>query len=355
MPNAFSSRLTLEQIHTFTNGLSSYVSTGVPLDAALFEISTQNPNALGFVIEQVRKDIQQGMTFSEALYRQNEFFSETFIAFIQAGEIDGNLPSYFNKISHMVEREIKMTKSIEEMMFYPKVNLIVCLGLVYITYGLLIPFFIQLQGSQGEARRMLGGTSLFTKLIEGSLFLQEHQPLTTVVFLGIALLVYLFFSTSWGVDIFKSLFATIPSFQKMQTMQSITKFFQGLGTFVSVGIPVGQALKLSGNLAQDEDMKSIGLLVRKWIDQGENLSMAFKRLSYFEDSVIARIQNAETTGTFQKGFQDTAHYFEEKSNEALEDALGSVKRILKILVICVVVTQIASVSFIAIQFLKETI
>src|ERR671931_510228 len=77
-----------------TRQLSTIVSSGMSLLRALYVIEEQTENdKLRDIWTEVRKDVEAGLSFSDALRKHPDIFNDLYVAMVAAGETGGILES----------------------------------------------------------------------------------------------------------------------------------------------------------------------------------------------------------------------------------------------------------------------
>ena len=117
--NIFAKVKLSEQI-LFTKNLSGMLKAGLPLSRALLVLKKQTKNPkLGLILTSISSDINAGETFSSALAKFPEVFSNLFVSMVRAGEESGNLANALTDIGINLEKSNALTKRIKGALIYP--------------------------------------------------------------------------------------------------------------------------------------------------------------------------------------------------------------------------------------------
>lgn len=126
----------------FTQQLASLLAAGVPIEKALGILSRLkfSPQMSNLVI-QLRRSLQEGLSFTVALERFPENFPPLFINMVRAGEAGGILPQVLKRLAQYLEEEIALIRFVIGSLFYPVILVAASLGAILFYVGIVIPQF----------------------------------------------------------------------------------------------------------------------------------------------------------------------------------------------------------------------
>ncbi len=103
-----------------TRQLSTMVSSGMSLLRALYVLEDQaESDKLKETLVDVRKDVEAGISLSDALSRHPETFNELYVAMVAAGETGGILESTLRRIADQLEKDEELRRQVKSAMMYP--------------------------------------------------------------------------------------------------------------------------------------------------------------------------------------------------------------------------------------------
>src|SRR6185436_1603279 len=127
---------------TFTRLFATMIDAGLPIVQCLDILQGQTDNkAFSVILRDVKSQVEQGSTFSDALRRHPAVFDELYTNLVQAGEVGGILDTILNRLAVYNEKAMKLKRQVRGAMVYPSVVLVVFFGVLGILLGFVIPSF----------------------------------------------------------------------------------------------------------------------------------------------------------------------------------------------------------------------
>src|SRR5918992_3435106 len=122
--------------------LSTMVSSGMSLLRAIYVLEDQaESDKLKETLVAVRKDVEAGISLSDALAKHPETFNELYTAMVAAGETGGILESTLRRVADQLEKDEELRRQVKSAMVYPSLiggfALVVLVALV----AFLVPVF----------------------------------------------------------------------------------------------------------------------------------------------------------------------------------------------------------------------
>ncbi|MCD4700070.1 MAG: type II secretion system F family protein, partial [Phycisphaerae bacterium] len=109
-----------KDVFTFTNQLAVMIKAGIDVRGATESIAEQVENPkFRKILQTVRKDLEAGKPFSEALSRHPKVFSPLYVNMVKASEMSGNFGHMLERISAYLHQQIETRSMIIGAMVYP--------------------------------------------------------------------------------------------------------------------------------------------------------------------------------------------------------------------------------------------
>src|SRR6266568_5036164 len=227
---------------TFTRQLATLVDSGLPLLRGLRVLEKQERNgALKRILGELAIAIEGGSTFSEALAQHPKVFNRLFVNMVKAGEIGGVLEVVLKRLSEFMEKAEKIKGKVIAAMFYPCAVITVATCILIVLMVRVVPAFKEVFTG------MLEGAQLpaFTRLVLGiSEMIKEHLPYTAAGVAVFLVLFALFKRTKFGRHAWDKFKLKMPAVGPVISKVAISRFTRTLGTLVSSGVPILQALTI---------------------------------------------------------------------------------------------------------------
>ena len=285
----------LEQKATVLRELATMLKAGMALGEALHVLESRAAYpALRQVICEGAKRVSAGERFSEVLAGYPEEFPELTVAVIAMGEQTGRLDEAFERVAGYLEREYDLRQMISRETFYPKVILV---------FAILIPSAIPALIEAIMGSIWLAFWILFKSLALWALILGIPIGLVYLVYRAII-------STREGRQGIDWLKLHIPLIGPVVRRLALAKFARALSYAYAAGVPMGQAVSLSGrvtgNAILEQHFREAVPLVRK----GYPLSQALSKARDIDDMALRMLQTGEQTGEIDATMARVAEHFE---------------------------------------------
>src|SRR3954471_12591387 len=138
----FGSGVATKDLVTFTRLFATMIDAGLPLIQCLDILSNQQSNKnFAVVLKDIKNNVEQGATFSEALRRHPRVFDELFTNLVHAGEVGGILDSIMSRLSIYLEKRQKLIRQVRGAMVYPSVVIVIAIGVMTALLTFVIPAF----------------------------------------------------------------------------------------------------------------------------------------------------------------------------------------------------------------------
>src|SRR5918912_784502 len=113
-------RVKAQDLTIATRQLSTMVSSGMSLLRALYVLEEQTKSEkLREALQQVRKDVEAGISLSDALRKHPDVFNDLYIAMVEAGELGGILESTLQRVADQLEKDDSLRRQVKSAMMYP--------------------------------------------------------------------------------------------------------------------------------------------------------------------------------------------------------------------------------------------
>lgn len=307
-------KITANDITLFSRQLANMIKAGLPLIQS-FEILIKgySNQAMKNLLQNVKKDIEAGLTLAESLHKHPQFFNALFCNLVDAGEKSGSLELMLTKLATYKEKMSTIKKRIKKMLTYPCTVLSIALFVTAALLILVIPQFEQLFKNFGAELPLLT-----RGIICLSQFFQTHWLIIAVTSI---VAVYSFLYTlkrsqqhrQW-LDKFS---LKIPVLGIILTKVIIARFGWTLSITFAAGLPLLEALKLvapvAGNFIYNQAINK----VQEEIGNGQQLQTALANTALFPAMVIQMIAIGEESGTLEHMLTRVAAYYEEEVDTAI--------------------------------------
>lgn len=331
-----------KDLTVLTRQLAILLDAGLPLIRSLKTLEKQSTNpAIKKTLGLAANSVEGGSTFSEALAQHPKSFDKLYLNMIRAGEAAGKMEVILNRLAQFMEKAAKIAGKVKAAMVYPIMVLVIAGA---ITAGLMIfivPKFEKIFSELLEGEPLPGLTQ-FVMGISKSLTNQIHYILIGIVAVVIGyILIVKIPAGKYAVDWIKY---NAPLFGPIISRTAISKFSRTLGTLMSSGVPVLNALQIVKDTAGNDVVSNAVQLVHDAVKEGESMAAPLASTRIFPEMVISMIEVGEETGKLPEMLDKIADTYDEEVDNAV-GALTSMIEPLMIIFLAVVVGGIVIALF----------
>lgn len=304
-----------KSLSVFTRQLATLIGAGLPLLRSLTTLQKQEKNpVLKSTMAGLATSVEGGGTFSEALTQYPGIFNKLFVNMVKAGELGGVLEIVLTRLAEFQEKSEKIKGKVVSAMFYPVVVLFIAISILTFLLVFIVPKFQQI------FTEMLGGKplpALTQFVINASDFLKHHYIVVFGIIGAIVVAFNLFKASKAGQIVIDRFIFNAPVFGSLIQKTSIARFTRTLGTLVSSGVPILQALQITKETSGNEVVASAIEKVHDAVREGENVVTPLEASGIFPPMVISMVQVGEETGKLPDMLIKVADVYEEEVDNAV--------------------------------------
>ena len=320
-----SKKVGAKELAIFTRQFSVMIDAGLPLVQCIDILAQQQKNAFfKEVLTQVRQHVEEGTTLSAALEKHPKVFDALYTHMVEAGETGGVLDLILQRLATLIEKVVKLKRSIVSASIYPAAVIFVAIAAVAIIMVVVIPqfemIFLGLLGP-GEA------LPLPTRIVMGiSGFLAGWGGLALLVgLIGSAVGISYYYKTPKGRWVIDSLLLKTPIFGSILRKVSVARFARILSTLLSSGVPILQSLEITAKTAGNVVVEDAILKVRAGVERGESFVEPLKATDVFPHMVGQMVGVGEQTGALDAMLGKIADFYEDEVDSAIADLLALIE------------------------------
>lgn len=326
----------------FTRQLATLVDAGLPLLRGLNVLAKQERDAvLKKTINYLGESIQGGSTFSEGLTQHPRIFNDLYVNMVKAGELGGVLEVVLTRLAEFQEKAQKIRNKIVAAMVYPIIVMVLALGIMAFLLVFIVPRF------EAIFHEMLGdkplpGITIF--VISVSSFVQEHWAIllgaTGTLIVGWKIVS----SARTGREVLDRIKLRAPLFGDLIRKSAISRFSRTLGTLVTSGVPILEALTITRQTAGNRVIAEAISQVHNSVKEGESIVLPLETSGAFPPMVVSMIDVGEETGQLPEMLLKIAEVYDDEVDNSVA-ALTSLLEPIMIVFLAVVVGTIVIALF----------
>ncbi len=297
----------------FTRQFSVMIDAGLPLVQCLQILGEQQDHkAFQRIILQVREDVESGSSLANAMKKHPQAFDDLFVNMVAAGEAGGILDLILQRLASYIEKNARLKAQVKAAMIYPIAVLSIAGLVVYVILWKVIPVFGALFVSLGA------DLPLPTRIVVAmSKFIGRFWWLIIGVVAGAIFALRRYYKTEQGRLVIDRLLLKTPILGAVLRKIAVARFCRTLGTLLSAGVPVLEALEITARTAGNAVIERAILEVRKQVEEGKNMADPLKATGQFPPMVVQMIGVGEATGAMDTMLNKIAEFYEEEVDVAV--------------------------------------
>ncbi|HEU6449014.1 MAG TPA: type II secretion system F family protein [Verrucomicrobiae bacterium] len=325
---------------TFTRQLATLVDAGLPLLRGLRVLEKQERNVtLKKIVGELALSIEGGSTFSEALAQHPKVFNKLFVNMVKAGELGGVLEVVLKRLAEFSEKAQKIKGKVKAALFYPVAVMIVAVGIMILLMVFVVPKFKEVFA--GMNMKLPAFTSLVLAISE---VIKDHILYALAAGVVVVIAFLLFVKTKFGRHIWDKFKLKMPAIGPVISKVAISRFTRTLGTLVSSGVPILQALTIVKETAGNVIISNAVGKVHESVKEGETITAPLEGSGVFPPMVVSMVDVGEQTGALPEMLMRIADDYDEQVDNAVA-AMTSLLEPIMIIFLAVIVGSIVIAMF----------
>ena len=315
-----------KSLQIFSRQFATMIEAGLNVVSALVILEEQtDDDALGGVIQELRKDVEGGLLLSEAMARHPKVFSRLYVSMVEAGEAAGILDIVLDRVAFQIEKQEAIRRRVKSAMVYPTMVLIFATLVLIGMLMFLVPIFVKIFSSLG------GQLPTLTRYVVTVSDLLKHKPYVLLIIpLGI-----------WAFSRWKKTENGRRNWDRFKlrlpmrigdTVLKITmaRFSRTLSTLVAAGVDIIKALEITGQTAGNWVIEDALGGVRAKVHEGVPIAQPLLENEIFPPMVAQMVKIGEETGELEKMLAKIADFYEDEVDAAVQSLTSIVEPIMMI-------------------------
>jgi len=318
---AGASKIVQKDLPNFSRQLAAMLSAGMPIVASLDALHEQadNPN-FKIVIGQIKKTIENGAAFSEALRQYPTVFDELYANMVKGGETGGQLAETIGRLAGFLENSAKLRRKIKSAMMYPVIVLCIALSIATGMILFVVPVFSEMFA--GFGKELPGPTQM---LINFSNFLKRDGIYLLVVIIAGVIGFKKWKNSPMGALKLDEMALKFPVFGELNKKVAAARFSRTFAQLIRSGVPILSALEIVAGATGNKVAGNVILGARSAVEKGEPLSSAMVKQKVFPGMLVRMLQAGEKTGKIDEMMDSIADSYDDE----VETMLGGLTSLLE--------------------------
>lgn len=308
----------------FSRQLATLIESGISIVAALQLLEEQAPKvALRKVIAGLVEELQGGSSFSQALGKYPQAFSNTYCQVIKASEHTGNFEAALRQVADYVEKRVATTERVRRAMAYPSVVLLMAFGVFALLTTVTLPPLVRLFTALGAELPWM--TRL---LIAIAGFLIDYKFYLLGGLFTLIILIIGFMRLPAGKLTMDSLMLKIPVIGSINIQRNMYHFCQTTSMLLKAGLPFAQIITTVIPTIGNRIIRQALREVREKLVQGQGLSQPMATIALFPQLLVEMVIVGEKTGTLDSNLATMADFYEQRVDQRVHALISMIEPLL---------------------------
>jgi type IV pilus assembly protein PilC len=345
-------KVKVKHITQFARQLSTLQDAGLPILRSLRILEEQQKSGtFKRVIGYVADDIEGGSTLSEAMARYPRTFDRLFTGMVAAGETGGVLDLILSRVADFMEKAQKLKSRVKSAMVYPLVVLCAAFGILLALMKWVIPQFktVLEEMVQGE----LNPVTTTVLGVSNWIATQYGWAIILAVPVGFIFLTKVIRQFRMGRFVLDSIKLKLPVMGPLTNRVSVTRWTRTLGTLISAGVPILDAITVTRETAGNEVFANMLNNVHNSIRQGDTFAGPLRQSKTVDLIVSNMVAVGEETGDLDKMLLKVADNFDEQVDVLVASLMSMLEPIMIIVLGGIVMLIVLAVFLPMIQVITS--
>jgi type IV pilus assembly protein PilC len=310
----------------FTRQFATMIDAGLPLVQCLDLIANQTENpTFKDVLLKVKTKVEGGSTFADALKDHPKVFNELYSQLVAAGEVGGILDTILNRLAAYMEKNEKLKRKVKGALTYPVIVLLVAVGVTAVLLLKVTPTFEKM--FKDFHSEMPAPTQIvidFSHWVQDNFFFMVGGIVVTVV------VFQTIYRNSRGRRILDKLFLMSPVFGPLVRKVAVARFTRTLGTMISSGVPILDALEVTAKTAGNRTVEDAIYYTRGKISEGKTITQPLEETKVFPNMVVQMIGVGEATGAMDQMLNKIADFYDDEVDVAVGSLTAMIEPVMMV-------------------------
>lgn len=317
-------RVKAEDLIVFSRQLATLVTSGISFIRSLDTLAEQTKSKqLRKIIEEVRREVERGSSFSEALAKFPKVFSTLYISMVKVGEEAGVLDDILNRLASLLEHDATTRARLKAATRYPVIVIVSMIIAFFVLTTFVVPKFASIYQASKVALPFPTRVLIFLNKT-----IRTYWPLLLASAAGVVFAFRAYIKTPsgrWNFDKFKLKVPIIGAVVEKTVMSRFARIFS---TLYRSGIPMLHALDIvSGTLGNIIIARAVEV-IKESVREGKGLAVPMASTMVFPPMVTQMVAVGEETGALDDMLTKVSDYYDLEVEYAIKNLSTTLEPVL---------------------------
>jgi len=320
-------RIGSKDLLAFTSQLSVMSKAGIGLTSALESISEQLTNPrMRAVVNTLKRDVEAGRQFSEAIQRFPKIFSLLYVNMVRASELAGTFGHMLGRINDYLTQQAQTKRQVIGAMIYPLIIVILAITTTVFMLTFVLPQFMVLFEGKEEILPMP------TKILMAmSASMRGYWYVYLVVATVITAGVVYFIRTDTGRTWWDMMKLKVPLLKKLCHALYLSRGLRTMGELVNAGVPMLDTIAITAEVTGNIHYGKVWHRVHASVRKGQRLAPMLAKSPLIPNSVAQMIAAGEETGTLADILSDISEFYDDQLKATIKAVTSAIEPLMIVL------------------------
>ncbi|MCC6424725.1 MAG: type II secretion system F family protein [Phycisphaerales bacterium] len=308
-------------VQNFTSQLAVMIRAGISIRAAIEGIAEQAANPkFKEILVQMKRDVEAGKPFSDALQRHPKVFSPLYINMVKASELSGGFSRMLDRIAGYLAQQIETRSMVVGAMIYPGIIGAMAVSTTIFLLVFVVPSFKEI--FKGKEAALPAPTKLLNLISE---FMVGNWYFLLIGVVGAAWGFVLMLRTDWGRMWFDKTKLTIPLFKKLFRALYISRGLHTMGQLINAGVPMLDTISITAEISGNQLYRRMWRTVYSAVKQGKKISSPLQKSNLLPRSVVQMIGAGEESGKLGEVLDEVSDFYSRELRAVIKSVTAMIE------------------------------
>ena len=303
------------------------IRAGISIRAAIEGISDQVENPkFKVMLVQMKKDVEAGKQFSEALMRYPKVFSPLYINMVKASELSGGFSKMLDKIAAYLSQQIETVSMVRGAMIYPGIIGTMAVSTTVFLLTFVLPRFMVI--FEGKESVLPLPTKLLLAL---SKFMTNYWYILLAAVIAGVWGIVLMLRTDWGRLWWDKAKLSIPLFKKLFRALYISRSLHTMGQLINAGVPMLDTISITAEISGNVLYRRMWRGVYAAVKQGKKISAPLNKSALLPRSVVQMISAGEESGKLGEVLDEVSEFYSRELKAVIKGVTAMIEPLMIVL------------------------
>jgi type IV pilus assembly protein PilC len=278
------------------------------------------------MLVQMKKDVEGGKQFSDALMRYPKVFSPLYINMVKASELSGGFSKMLDKIAGYLNQQIETTSMVRGACIYPGIIGTMAIGTTVFLLTFVLPRFMVI--FKGKEKALPAPTKLLLAL---SNFMTNYWYICLGALVAAIWGFMLMLRTDWGRLWFDKMKLTVPLFKKLFRALYISRSLHTMGQLLNAGVPMLDTIQITGEISGNTLYRRMWRAVYGAVKQGKKISAPLNKSPLLPRSVVQMIGAGEESGKLGEVLDEVSEFYSRELKAVIKSVTAMIEPLMIVL------------------------